>query len=431
MDARNPQHNIHGAIPVVFDILQANAAYHKSRVRRALDYAIQHAHERCRLYVDVRGAIPAPEDRKLPSDFYVVKERMAMNDDTMFETLETFFDDVKVGKQPPSRVFDWSVENRIFLPRSMLRPNEMPINMERLVALDDEFEGLPLELIRDGLALLGPECALFPLFVFTLYANARVTPRWFNSVQSAIPQIQPGDKIGPTKKVRLTNYHGAPPTHVLALYDPLASEKDPRYPTVVRSFILAPTHAAVIQSHCAMVSAMVYDYHDNLDEYGVLELPIFYLPVPYPRMWNCLHQYFYIKQPSILLKSLLPDHMVHIYTGLCEPCVNQEAVAARKDQLEQMVHDLSRQLAQAFTAYTLVTYVKDIIGMRLNAIVLGIHEEGFWFAIDLAYKIILRALAIGCSFRPIRAGVPSSPVAATAADNVVMIKSEPESPSLI
>jgi hypothetical protein len=365
-----------------------------------LDLVKEHAHERRRLYVNVRGPTPAPEAPKLPVDFHVVKEDTAVEDQAVFETLTTFFDDAKGGKQPQSRILDWSVENRVILPRIMVRPEWRPIDMERLAAIYKDCVSISLEALRDGFTILGSECVAIYLS-FGPLANVNCTFRWYNSSQGAIPQIQAGQKLGPKMNVKLT-YQGAPPTHLLIVFDPMAAKADPADPTVHRGHIPCPTHAAVIQAHCADVPALGKGCTDEPDEDGMLELPTFFFPIPYPRMWNFLHSYLYIKHPSVLLNALLPENMARPYSGICDPCDDLEALAARKDQIEQMVHDLSRQFAQAYTAYTLLTYVRDINGMRLNASTLGIHEDGLWFAIDLSYKIILKALAIGCSFKPIR-----------------------------
>ncbi|KAJ7726887.1 hypothetical protein B0H16DRAFT_1331884 [Mycena metata] len=257
------------------------------------------------------------------------------------------------------------------LPKELLRPAFQEISKETLLSVEPELgEDLPdIEYIRDAMEELGPG-------LLRATSSVRATP-----LKDALPS-----------EIAITiNDHSdyPPPTHMLAIY-PKDVPGNAR-----RQVTLVPTHSVVLALHCARLPKLKaspptpsYTTEDRTE----LVVPIQPLCLPSPAAFSHLSVFLYTKRADHLLKSLLP----------CPP-------PPTLDEDRTQLPAFAARLADTYTLQALLLHVNSVHGLWQNAIVLGVHIDELWDQIDLAWEVLLSAMAISACTPHLMLKRPSAP----------------------
>ncbi|KAJ7173132.1 hypothetical protein C8R43DRAFT_874259 [Mycena crocata] len=267
------------------------------------------------------------------------------------------------------------------LPRELLRPEFQEISTEVLRTMEPELgDDLPdIEYMRDQLESLGP-----------------------GLLRAAVSVVAdpPKDAL-PAEIVISVNDHSdyPPPTHLLAIHG-RASKDAPG--TARRQVTLVPTHSFVLALHCARLpkfstttSTPAYTSEDRTQ----LTVPVQPLCLPSPATYPFLSTFIYTKRADHLLKSLLP----------CPP-------PPTLDDDRTLISTFAGRLAGTYTSQALLLHVNNVHGLWQNACVLGVFVDELWDTIELAWEVLLTAMAISAGTPHLmlkRPSFPSTPVAST------------------
>ncbi|KAJ7165063.1 hypothetical protein C8R46DRAFT_1220205 [Mycena filopes] len=257
------------------------------------------------------------------------------------------------------------------LPRELLRPAFQEISIETLLAVEPELgEDMPeIEYMRDAMEDLGPG-------LLRAAVSVDATPP-----KDALPR-----EIAITVRDH-SDY--PPPTHMLAIY-PKETPGNAR-----RQVTLVPAHSIVLALHCARLpklSASPPAPSYTTEDRSQLVVPVQPLCLPSPATYLRLSSFLYTKRADHLLKSLLP----------CPP-------PPTLDDDRTQLPAFAARLADTYTLQALLTHVNSVHGLWQNACVLGVHVDELWDQIDLAWEILLTAMAISAGTPHLMLKRPSPP----------------------
>jgi len=169
------------------------------------------------------------------------------------------------------------------------------------------------------------------------------------------------------------------PTHMLAVYGrhvPAATK---------RRVTLFPIHSIILATHCANLPILPPSNVIRPDTVGsTVSVPVVPLCIPAPDVFPQLSTFLYTKRIDHLLASLLPCPAPHpLYRG--DP--TSESVLT-------LLHQFAGKLATSYTVQTLLTHAMVVNGLWRNACALGIDDEKLWCALDVAWEVLITALAV-------------------------------------
>ncbi|KAJ6588557.1 hypothetical protein B0H19DRAFT_1057715 [Mycena capillaripes] len=260
------------------------------------------------------------------------------------------------------------------LPRELLRPAFQEVSMESLLAVEPELStDLPdIEYIRDVMEELGPGLL-----------------RAVVSVVADPPKDALPTEIAITVKDE-SDY--PPPTHMLAIHGRAAKDAPSN---TRRQVTLVPTHSVVLALHCARLpklaacpSTPVYTSEDRTQ----LIVPVQPLCLPSPTTFSLLSSFLYTKRADHLLKALLPS-----------------PPPPKLDDDRTLLPGFAARLAGTYTAQALLLHVNSVHGLWQNVCVLGVYDDELWYQIDLAWEVLLTAMAISQGTPHLMLKRPSSP----------------------
>jgi hypothetical protein len=165
------------------------------------------------------------------------------------------------------------------------------------------------------------------------------------------------------------------PTHMMAIYSPETAGGAKK-----RKVTLVPGHSIILASHCAKLppfssSCPLPDDENNPQE---MTIPIVPLCLPSPETYPHLSSFLYTKRTDLLLQSLLPDHPP-----------NQ----LEKDRVQLL--SFATKLAEKFTPQLLLKHTMIVHGLWRDVCALGVFDDNLWDSMDLAWEVLLTAIAIG------------------------------------
>ncbi|KAJ7938787.1 hypothetical protein B0H13DRAFT_2554563 [Mycena leptocephala] len=233
------------------------------------------------------------------------------------------------------------------LPRNLLHPEFKEISEETLVSVEPELgEDLPdIEYMRDALEELGP--GLLRVLV---------------NVVADVPKDTLPMKIAITVDGQ-SDY--PPPTHIVVLA--LHCARLPTFPATSPT----PTYTS-----------------ENRTE---LTVPVQPLGLPSTATYQLLSTFLYTKRAGHLLESLLP----------CPP-----PPTLHDDRTQILAFAL--RLAGTYTSQALLLHVNKVHGLWQNACVLGVFVDALWDTIDLAWEVLLTAMAFSAGTPQLMIKRPSS-----------------------
>ncbi|KAJ7777931.1 hypothetical protein DFH07DRAFT_713316, partial [Mycena maculata] len=262
------------------------------------------------------------------------------------------------------------------LPRELLRPAFQEISIETLLAIDpdlgdlEELEDAGVEYIREKFDDFGPGL--------------------LRTVVSVVAD-PPKDAL-PTEIFITINDHSdySPPTHMLAVYG-RASKDSPG--SARRQVTLIPAHANILALHCARLPKFSCTPAPACisEDRTQWVIPVQPLCLPSPATFSFLSTFLYTKRVDHLLKALLP----------CPP-------PPKLDDDRTLLPAFAGRLAETYTSQALLLHVNSVHGLWQNVCVLGVFVDELWDTIDLAWEVLLTAMAISAGTPYLMLKRPSS-----------------------
>jgi hypothetical protein len=175
------------------------------------------------------------------------------------------------------------------------------------------------------------------------------------------------------------------PSHMLAVFGPSSKKGS----TERRKVTLYPAHSLVFAAYCSKLPAFPpvdISATPPLRAPQELVVPIRPLCLPSPQTYPRLSAFLYTKRADILLQSLMP----------CQPptLLMQSQEQETPSQSSQLL-EFAARLAGTYTPQALLQHTMTVHGVWQNVCALGIFDDSLWETMDLAWQILLTAIAIG------------------------------------
>ncbi|KDQ56851.1 hypothetical protein JAAARDRAFT_132305 [Jaapia argillacea MUCL 33604] len=257
------------------------------------------------------------------------------------------------------------------LPRFLKKPEFKAVESEVIEGIDEGLKGVDVEFVRDCLEEVGPR-------MMQVLASVQAEP-----IRNALPK---------ELSIIINDLSADLPTHMFAVYarqpsPPSSSSDAPR-----RRVTLFPIHNIVMASHCANLPRLSTEKPKTPEKVGEeVTVPVVPLCIPSPQTFPQLSAYLYTKRSDHLLASLLP----------CPPpqpfVFSSSSSSSPSDSPES--HDAkllayAKKLAGTYTPNALLQHAMLINGLWRNVCALGVDEERLWCTLDLAWEVVLRAMAL-------------------------------------
>jgi hypothetical protein len=182
----------------------------------------------------------------------------------------------------------------------------------------------------------------------------------------------PRERLPRELEVVVNNISGEAPTHLLAVHSKPATRVS-----------LFPVHALVLAAHCAHVPPFPHADSKTPAEAGSkLTLPVTPFCIPNPETFSIILYYLYTKRMERVFAALLP--------------IPLRGVKPSIDQLSQLY-------AATFTVHTLLSHAAKVHGLWSNVTALGVFDDKLSRVIEVAWEVLLSALAIktGMKWEPV------------------------------
>ncbi|KAH0831260.1 hypothetical protein J3R83DRAFT_13894 [Lanmaoa asiatica] len=253
--------------------------------------------------------------------------------------------------------------SNVALPRFLSRPSFREIAKETITSVAPELADTELNYIREGLQCLGPH-------MLQVLAGVKAEP---------VSHVLPKDLA-----VTVNDLSFDMPTHMLAVYSrhvPAATK---------RRVTLFPIHNIVLATHCANLPILPTSNITRPDVAGsTVSVPVVPLCIPAPEVFPQLSTFLYTKRIDHLLASLLPCPAPH-------PLYRDDPTS---EPVLSLLQQFAGKLATSHSAQTLLTHAMAVNGLWRNACALGIDDEKLWCALDVAWEVLVVALAISTGKR--------------------------------
>ncbi|KIJ64788.1 hypothetical protein HYDPIDRAFT_175315 [Hydnomerulius pinastri MD-312] len=246
----------------------------------------------------------------------------------------------------------------VTLPRYLSRPSFREISKATINAVAPELADTELNYIRDGLECLGPD-------MLQVLAGVKAEP-----ISNVLPK---------ELSVVINDLSADMPTHMLAVYSRQVSAATKRRVT------LFPAHNIILAAHCSNLPILPTSNITRPETVGSsISVPVVPLCIPAPEVFPQLSTFLYTKRIDHLLASLLP-------------CPAPQALY-RDDPTSESTLNLLQQfagkLATTYSAQALLAYAMAVNGLWRNVCALGIDDEKLWCALDVAWEVLITALAV-------------------------------------
>ncbi|KAG6854148.1 hypothetical protein C0991_010059 [Blastosporella zonata] len=255
----------------------------------------------------------------------------------------------------------------VVLPKELGRPDFREVSRQALMAAASDFKDASPQFIRDGLQAFGLGS--------------------FQSLTCVRPEHVP-EQLQSEIEVRLQAINGfspVNPTHMLAVFGPPLSSASSR-PAMKRKVTLYPAHSTYLAAYCARLPPFA---PSPASERGVapgtpFKIPVRALCIPSPATYARLSAFLYTKDAETLLAGLLP-------TPPTSPLISTSSYAQHRKNVSSYVY----RIASTYTTQVLLQHAVLVHGLWQNTCALGIFDDGLWEVIDVAWMVLLAAIAIG------------------------------------
>ena len=172
----------------------------------------------------------------------------------------------------------------------------------------------------------------------------------------------PGEGLSRKLDVVINDVSSEAPTHLLAVHAKPATRVS-----------LFPVHAIVLAAHCARLPPFPKSESWTPAEAGSkISLSVTPFCLPNPETFSIVLYYLYTKRVDRLFSALLPLPL----------------------QGGKSIDQLSRRYSSTFTVQALLSQAAKVHGLWSNVAALGIFDERLSQVIEVAWKVLLTALAI-------------------------------------
>ncbi|KAG6890362.1 hypothetical protein C0992_002086 [Termitomyces sp. T32_za158] len=257
----------------------------------------------------------------------------------------------------------------VALPKELGRPMYQEVTREALVACSSSFTQVPAAYLRDSFELIGPHA--------------------LKSLASVRPQPFSPNKLPSEVEVKLECDDPLNPTHMLAIYGP-PSASTLSTPMSKRQVTLYPVHAHFLAIHCSRLPPFIPFEDTVVKPKSLFKIPVRTLCLPSPSTYARLSTYIYTRNSNALLSSLMPCPPP---VGIITPAA--PALPLPSDEHRKLVMAYVYQIASKFTSQTILKHSTVVHGLWQNTCALGIFDDGLWEVIDVAWQILLAAIAVG------------------------------------
>ncbi|KAG5338695.1 hypothetical protein C0989_006560 [Termitomyces sp. Mn162] len=263
----------------------------------------------------------------------------------------------------------------VSLPKELARPAFKEVTREALLACSSTFTEVPAAYIRDAFEPFGPDA--------------------LKSLASVRPEPVSPDRIPSEVQVRLecsSDESPLNPTHMLAIHGPPLPSN---VPVSKRKVTLYPVHAHFLAIHCARLPPFL-PFEDTLVNPGTpFKIPVRTICLPSPSTYARLSTYLYTMKTEALLSSLMP---LPPPPGLLTPPIPVDgsyAVPLSSEEHRKLVKTYAYRVASTYTTQVILQHATLVHGLWQNICVLGIFDDGLWEVIDIAWQVLLAAIAVG------------------------------------
>ncbi|KAG5651055.1 hypothetical protein H0H81_010051 [Sphagnurus paluster] len=274
---------------------------------------------------------------------------------------------VRVAKVPALKTQAPAPTMPVRLPKKLGRPAVREVSREALVAVDKSLVDVHPAYLREGLAAFGPELI-----------------KSLSGVRASAPTGAMPTELDITVDTNAT----AVPSHILAVYGPTttsSSSPSSSSTSPSRKITLYPVHSLYLAAHCARLPAFPATLPSPSFTPGESSVrctvPVRPLCLPSPATYPHLSGFLYTQSPEVLLASVLPT----------PPPASLTHQRHCEDGRAQYV----RSLAQTYTPQRLLQHALLLHGVWRNACALGVVVPAFWDTVDLAWGVLLDAIALG------------------------------------
>ncbi|KAK0484466.1 hypothetical protein IW261DRAFT_1330084 [Armillaria novae-zelandiae] len=254
----------------------------------------------------------------------------------------------------------------IQLPAMLARPHYSEVSPSAIEAVSPELAGVSPEYIRRSLRSETPQMlagisALAPSHLPTRIPKSHLPGALSIPVRSSSPSS------------RLF------PTHVLAVSSTKTSSEH---------CMIFPIHALVLAAHCAHLPAIppAQSHHTNQ---SLVRLPVLPFALPSPPAFGIIHNFIYTHRLEPVFRSLLP-----VPAGFFQSITHEtvlDTLESREACIQLSAYLCSQEQGDLQKLTTHAVHVKEL---WQNMVALGIYSPDLWDAVDLAWRIIIGALAI-------------------------------------
>ncbi|GJE93484.1 hypothetical protein PsYK624_096430 [Phanerochaete sordida] len=236
------------------------------------------------------------------------------------------------------------------IPRVLARPPPQLIRQENVAVVDPELAKVPVQYVRDGLRLLGPQM--------------------WNVAQSV--QVPPFDVAQTHTTVKVADTSAQMPTHLLAVYKRPAHGK-----ASTRGVQLHATHNLVLAAHCAAIPVLPCDQTPQLSQAGdSTALPVLAMALPHPESFAAVHEYLYTHDRAVFAARIVPYPSARV---AAPDAAHTHAAWADR-------------LAATYSQQVLLAHLAFAAGAYANMCALGIQDDGMWHALQASWTVLRGAL---------------------------------------
>jgi hypothetical protein len=176
-----------------------------------------------------------------------------------------------------------------------------------------------------------------------------------------------------------------PPTHMAAIYSSAPSGPEPC------RVMMYPIHQSILSLYCANLPVLAASTPLPTTPEALFEVPVVPLALPNPDSFPHLTQFLYLKDVRPLFEAFLClTPAKGIPNDLDQPA-----------QYDAFVADYSVILAQNYTMQRLANQAVKVHGLWRNACALGISDTDLQGFFDLAWEILIKALAHSSNTLPV------------------------------
>ncbi|KAI0703043.1 hypothetical protein BC835DRAFT_1319635 [Cytidiella melzeri] len=242
----------------------------------------------------------------------------------------------------------------IQFPKRLVRPQTKLVKQEAVAACDPEgLKEVPVRYVQEALDILGPQ-------MMKVCSGIRAPP--FSSTNGL-----------PKELVVLAHDLSAQmPTHLLAVYGQTES-------SAKASMSLFPAHNIVLSAYCANMPSLPYSSPPApAQQGGPVQLPVVPVNLPHPQSYAHIQQYLYTKDRVSFIMSMLPS------------IPPQGVLSGSSSATAQYAKDV----AATFTTQKILALLRNVHGTYRNLCALEVQEDLVWQLINVAWEVLLTALAV-------------------------------------